>query len=67
VKKVDLKDKVAGAYLRATGESNGWEVFLQMVQDPTKSQEDVARVFGVALTTSQRWHNEYRNMEPVVQ
>lgn len=66
MKKLELRDKVASAYLRATGGSDGWAVFVEMVQ-AKRSQEEIARKFGVSLSTSQRWHSEYHNLGLVQQ
>lgn len=61
MKKVDLKDKIDVAYYRKTGNSGGWDVFLSMIYK--SSQEEVARAFGVTLSTSQRWHKEFKQTQ----
>lgn len=58
MKKTALEEKVNMAWFRATGQSGGWDKWLDLVYK--ESQEEIARTFKVSLMTSQRWHKEWR-------
>lgn len=61
-RKLGLKEKVDLAWFKATGQTNGYEVFLDMVYKD--GQEDIARKFQVSLRTSARWHDEFKTQQP---
>lgn len=57
-KKSSLEQRIGVAYFKATGQTNGWEVFLDMVFKNT--QEEIAHTFGVAFSTVNAWHKEFK-------